>query len=298
MEVITSPLKASTTAPTGLTEEQTSGLTRLVTRLYCLPYSEEFRQPVQIKYPDLFEQYRSTILVPSDLGTILLKLKKRKYKSLNECNRELKLCFKNAIEFNADLSNLVSISNHLLAFTEHMWHEIIQTPFRSAKKGSGAHYQGGDELFINQVAKDRREHFEETQHMSLQFHEIQYLSHQLQQMQMGLTADDNDAFGGAFSTVATSCKIMIARGDGHNYPSLVELIAPFLEVMKTHFRVTAADSPALSPSSLLWPCFARTVYTSDTIPAALALQNNDLLCQLERVLGEVAAILFERYTRG
>lgn len=112
-----------------ITSGELSSLRRLVMSLYTLPFSNEFRQPIQILHPELLESYMFAIPKPIDLGTILLKLQNEEYHSVMECREDIKLVFSNAICFNSELSNLVAMANHLTWFSRNLWHEIMSTPF-------------------------------------------------------------------------------------------------------------------------------------------------------------------------
>jgi len=290
-----------------ITDEQIAGLTRLTMRLYCLPYSEEFRQPVQLKYPELVETYLSVIRTPSDLGTILLNLKHKKYKNINDCAKDLRLCFQNAIQFNADLSNLVSISNHLLRFTENLWHSIMQTPFnKSSKKTSST---SDNILFRHQIAKNCRLHYEETSNMSMISDEIQYL---LERMESVTTNASDHHFSDAFTAVLKNCRaslnFAVSDDEITKYPSLADLISPLVGVVKAKFppKVTqsidvdnSTENDTATEAQLMYPCFMTSAFSDEkTFPEALALQNSGPMRCFERILGEVTAILFERLTRG
>ena len=294
----------------GLSEEQIAGLTRLTMRLYCLPYSEEFRQPVQVKYPDLLETYMSIIRTPSDLGTILLKLKNKSYRTIEECAKELKLCFQNAIQFNADLSNLVSISNHLLTFAENLWHSIIQTPFEksSKKSSSSATVPTDSSLFHRKVAKNRKINFDETYQMDMKLDEIQYLLDRLENI---VVNSQSDFLNDSFELVVKNCKDAIGRASTDDTAklktSLKELLTPLLDSVKSNYPALQSignesdgtDMSTLEEDQPIFPCFMQLLYSSEkSYPQALALQNNGLLRSLEYSLGEVSSILFERCTRG
>ena len=323
--------KKKTSPSAGVTEEQIAGLTRLAMRLYCLPYSEEFRQPVEVKYPDLMDDYLTFIRTPADLGTILIKLKNQSYKSIQECAQELNLCFQNAIRFNADLSNLVSISNHLLSFTENLWHAIMQTPFTHASKKTTA--APDMQKFQQQMRKSRQIHFDETHSLPLKMDEMQYFYEQVQK----LTIPKSSLWSDAFETMLNSCTTASTCDESEKeeeeedkvkkdveYPSVSQLISPIVAVMKSNYPcapkqsqpekensdeddVTTSPAPPTSPSPPSsevvagpdYSCFLSMVYAdTTTYPSELSLENNEVLKQFESVLGEIISILFERCTRG
>lgn len=301
----------SPTAQKGLTDDQVAGLTRLTMRLYCLPYSEEFRQPVQVKYPDLLEAYMSVIRTPCDLGTILLKLKNKTYKTADDCAKELKLCFQNAIQFNADLSNLVSISNHLLTFTENLWHSIMQTPFTKPVKKTTA--TADAQLFRQQASKSRQMHYQETKNMPMRQDEVQYFLDQLNHMPF---SSGHCPFQDAVQSMMTTCWSALSTAGPEDdttepvaFPSLAEFLAPLLDIVTTKFPQDAQKPPQEVVSDLsdegvvtdshLFSCFLGSLSANEgSWSPALALETNKFLRDLDHVLGEVTAILCERLTRG
>jgi hypothetical protein len=301
------PTPSVSVQPVGLSDEQIQGLTRLTMRLYCLPYSDEFRQPVQVKYPDLLDSYTSIIKVPCDLGTVLLKLKNKTYTSIEACAKELKLCFQNAIEFNADLSNLVSISRHLLAFTENLWREILQIPFASPSKKAPIDMQ----VFSQRLKKNRQIHFEETYQMSLKGDEIEYFQTQLQVLEV----DVDSPFFSAVKQILATCDSVLSthskevnaetENNVSNFPSLIDLLSPVIDVIKNQFPCTEVKQQTITTSLEIFSsqhsCFMNTIFPSvdeSCYPQSLSFQNNSFLKMFDQGIGEVTAILFERCTRG
>ena len=75
-------------------------MVHLVTILYCRSIFHDFRIPVEILYPSLASSYLSIIKSPMDHGTLLVKLMKNQFKSINEFRKCLQLVHNNAMLFN------------------------------------------------------------------------------------------------------------------------------------------------------------------------------------------------------
>lgn len=114
-----------------MNQQQIESLQRCVLKVYCLPYCNEFRQPIQILHPDddFLKSYASIIHNPMDLGTVLLKIRNKEYNSIVQCRSDIKLIFNNAVVFNSDSSNLVSMSKHVAFYTKNLWHEIMNLSY-------------------------------------------------------------------------------------------------------------------------------------------------------------------------
>lgn len=266
-----------------LSDADYEGLTRLAMHLYCLPYTEEFRQPVHLKYPDLFETYLTTIKNPSDLGTILIKLKNKSYSSADECRRDLILCFKNAIQFNEDLTNLVSISNHLLSFAENMWHEIMKTPFYTPNKETNTL------SFDFKVSNRRKVRFDTVHYQPMLIDEVQYFLNRLNAMPLL-----DSPFYNTKAAMISKCENAMNSVDDNKKITLFDLVCPLLESLKQ----CCESSELVSADDMRFPCYAKFVLPSKKFSKAIDSQKDNFLNALERVLGEISSILFERLTRG
>lgn len=62
------------------------------------PYAIGFNLPIESSL-DSFELYKSKILQPTDLGKIMMKLNRNEYMNLDDFYDEVRLCFKNAIDY-------------------------------------------------------------------------------------------------------------------------------------------------------------------------------------------------------
>lgn len=109
-------------------------LERIAQLIYSKPYCADFHEPVLANHPELEEMYLKVIDQPMDLGTITKKIKKKEYKSYQECGRDIVLVFMNSLAFNAQIPTLVAISSHALLYSERLWENIFHTPMQSSRQ--------------------------------------------------------------------------------------------------------------------------------------------------------------------
>ena len=118
-------------------EESWIGIvTEVINKVYRRPYAQEFRRPVYILHPNLGKEYLNCISSPIDLATILVKLHKGQYISVEACKNDLHLLFSNAIKFNDEALNMIAISKHLMLYTANIWEDSIGESFSDSMLGS------------------------------------------------------------------------------------------------------------------------------------------------------------------
>eukprot|EP01041_Mallomonas_annulata_P003204 gene3204-6325_t len=115
------------------TEEELSIFTIVLSRLYCNPFAQEFRRPVHILHPTLLGTYLEVIKNPIDLATMVLRVDRSEYASLESFRSDIQLLFANAISFNEETLNMVSTSKHLLFYAKVLWEQYIGLPFYGNK---------------------------------------------------------------------------------------------------------------------------------------------------------------------
>lgn len=86
--------------PEFLRNERFLAMEQVLTILYCRDVFHDFRKPVEVMYPQLAATYQSIVKRPMDLGTLLLKTKKREILTVHELRISLQLVHNNALAFN------------------------------------------------------------------------------------------------------------------------------------------------------------------------------------------------------
>lgn len=112
-----------------LSDQESLAVEEILTLLYCCPSFQDFRKPVEILYPALWEQYQKVIATPVDLGNLLLNSKRGLLK-INELREYMQLVSKNCIKFNGNASIMVNIANHYLTYATALFEEILNLPFK------------------------------------------------------------------------------------------------------------------------------------------------------------------------
>ena len=111
-------------------EVEAALLVQILRVIYCRSISREFRQPVDVMYPneELVKAYSSVIQYPMDLGTLLHGAMKRKLKVSNYRDG-LKLVFRNAIQFNSDTFIVINVAKHLNTLSCGLYEEAFCQPY-------------------------------------------------------------------------------------------------------------------------------------------------------------------------
>lgn len=86
-------------------------------RLFDHPLAEIFRYPVDL---DVYTDYRQYVKYPMDLSTVLDKLGKKKYRSVNEWQRDIELIWSNCRLYNKDSPVLNSYIEELQGYFKKM----------------------------------------------------------------------------------------------------------------------------------------------------------------------------------
>jgi hypothetical protein len=97
-----------------LTPAQFRGMETIMSILYCRNIFQDFRKPVERMYPHLAGTYQSLVKRPMDLGTLLLKTRKREVRTIQEFRTCLQLVHNNALKFNEGMITAVELFNKLI----------------------------------------------------------------------------------------------------------------------------------------------------------------------------------------
>jgi hypothetical protein len=144
--------------------------------------------------------------------------------------------------------------------------------------------------------------------------EIEYFLNRLENIPEPTNNENESSFIDTFKSLQQNCKIAI---DAKQYPTLMDLISPIIEVAQKNFpfqykekssevekekEQEGTDNESQKDNSMIFPCFVtsweKKLNDNQSPPVALSLRDNIFLRHFESVLGEVLAILFERRTRG
>ncbi len=124
-------------SPATTTEEHTQ-IIHLLSILYRHHIFAEFRSPVLVQYPALFDSYAVKISDPMDLGTLLCHALQHRL-TVSELRDGLQLVVSNALSFNKDYSPyIIAVTKHLdlmaMGLFEEMFSELYQAIYNSASK--------------------------------------------------------------------------------------------------------------------------------------------------------------------
>lgn len=81
-------------------KERCQAMEHMLSILYCRSVFRDFRKPVELMYPHLAQTYGTLVKRPMDLGTLLLKAKRREIVTIQEFRTTLQLVHNNALLFN------------------------------------------------------------------------------------------------------------------------------------------------------------------------------------------------------
>jgi hypothetical protein len=93
--------------PDVVRKERFASMEKVMTILYCRHAFQDFRKPVEVSYPHLAQTYHSLVKRPMDLGTLLLKTKKKEVLTIQEFRVNLQLVHSNALLFNEGMNKTV-----------------------------------------------------------------------------------------------------------------------------------------------------------------------------------------------
>lgn len=146
-------------------KERCQAMEHMLSILYCRSVFRDFRKPVELMYPHLAQTYGTLVKRPMDLGTLLLKARRKEIVTIQEFRTTLQLVHNNALLFNEGmfivfvqsmmlnllhhwvyaivLYNCVGaplmegISRHLEHFSEGLFEEIMRYPYHSPALAKG-----------------------------------------------------------------------------------------------------------------------------------------------------------------
>lgn len=99
----------SSSVKIGLTPEQIEKCLALTQKIYDLPFTTEFRMPVDRNITAYYE----TIQNPISLSEIIENLKNNEYKSIDQWKEDMKRVWTNAMEFNKEVTVLYQLAKYM-----------------------------------------------------------------------------------------------------------------------------------------------------------------------------------------
>jgi hypothetical protein len=111
---------------------------KIVSQVYSRLEAEPFREPVDWKTLGLFD-YPQLIKKPMDLGQIKDKLEKNEYNSLHDAAEDVRLVWKNCMQYNADGSDFYKLAQNLSKKFEDKYTKLLkELNVQSPQKGKTA----------------------------------------------------------------------------------------------------------------------------------------------------------------
>eukprot|EP00551_Chaetoceros_affinis_P008380 CAMPEP_0203673614 /NCGR_PEP_ID=MMETSP0090-20130426/13246_1 /ASSEMBLY_ACC=CAM_ASM_001088 /TAXON_ID=426623 /ORGANISM="Chaetoceros affinis, Strain CCMP159" /LENGTH=228 /DNA_ID=CAMNT_0050539309 /DNA_START=99 /DNA_END=788 /DNA_ORIENTATION=+ len=98
---------------------------KLVSQIYSRADAEPFREPVDWKTLGLFD-YPQLIKKPMDLGQIKKKIEKEQYTTLHDAAEDVRLVWKNCMQYNADGSDFFKLADSLKKRFEDRYAKLLK----------------------------------------------------------------------------------------------------------------------------------------------------------------------------
>mmetsp|Transcript_16403 Transcript_16403/g.24056 ORF Transcript_16403/g.24056 Transcript_16403/m.24056 type:complete len:223 (-) Transcript_16403:365-1033(-) len=112
-----------------------SAITKIVSQIYARSDAEPFRDAVDWKALGLYD-YPQIVKRPMDLGIVKRKLETAGYKSIHDAAEDVRLVWKNCMEYNADGSDFYILAQNLSKRFEDKFAKVVKET--NSGKGSGA----------------------------------------------------------------------------------------------------------------------------------------------------------------
>lgn len=139
---------------------------KLVSQVYSRSDAEPFRAPVDWKTLGLFD-YPQLIKKPMDLGQIKRKIEKDSYTTIHDAAEDVRLVWKNCMQYNADGSDFYKLAQSLSKRFEDKYTKLlkelnIQIPTKSGAGdggGSGAGSSNGPAVVVPEPTLEEKRAF-------------------------------------------------------------------------------------------------------------------------------------------
>lgn len=102
-----------------------SAMSKLVGQIYSRPDAEPFREPVDWKSLALYD-YPQIIKKPMDLSQIKRNIENNKYGSINDAAEDVRLIWKNCMQYNADGSDFYILAQNFSKSFENKFAKLVK----------------------------------------------------------------------------------------------------------------------------------------------------------------------------
>jgi len=116
-------------------------MAKMVSSMYNRSDAEPFREPVGWKELGLFD-YPELIKKPMDLGLVKAKLEKDEYPTVHHAANDVRLVWKNCMQYNADGSDFYNLASALSKKFEERFKKLVKEAGVSAPSSSKAKKTG------------------------------------------------------------------------------------------------------------------------------------------------------------
>jgi hypothetical protein len=285
-------------------DSQHTGLVKILTILFQKSLCREFRLPVEVLYPDLFELYNKVVKHPVDLGSLLLKCMRNQL-TVNQAREELKLVFKNAILFNQEYVDMVAISKHVDNFSSALFEEIIKLPYNNAGLAM-------EKFYLKRLLK-RELRYEMIRDIPLKLSEIKNVADALRSMK---SITPNNLLLPLEECLNKCSKSVISNGENsYMLSTLFDVLKPLLLTCRgdiNHTTTSLCESAVRADLPAICNYFHDFLTDSMMVSAYPYVRNNfklknlprphdnllKFLSSLDEVLGVLIVGICERMTRG
>lgn len=108
-----------------MTSPEWQAMSKLVTLFYGKTDAEPFREPVDWKSLGLFD-YPQVIKKPMDLGLVKKNLNDGKYKTVHDAADDVRLIWKNCMQYNADGSDFYNLAQNMSKKFEEKFAKLVK----------------------------------------------------------------------------------------------------------------------------------------------------------------------------
>jgi hypothetical protein len=263
-------------------------------------------------YPEIAFNYLKAIHEPMDLGSLLFLLHKETG-SLISIRNKLRLIFSNAISFNTDAHQMISISSHINSFAKSLWVELMNIPYIPEPIASNVSFS--TERYLSRFNRFR---FVSSYNMSI--FEVKELNSKLKELEMQNQFDknENDDFMGNFTKrLKETLKIFqntidsfepLDSNENDNKTTASKDSTHFITKLTLndafHLISESLDFKSLkfsadSNQSYILPSFISSKYSNFYVQRDSINPNAiEVLNLVDDIIGELLPTVVERLTRG
>lgn len=133
-------------------------MAKLVSQVYNRTDAEPFREPVGWKELGLFD-YPEIIKKPMDLGQVKAKIERDEYTTVHHAANDVRLVWKNCMQYNADGSDFYNLASALSKRFEEKFKKLLKeagvpAPSSSKAKKNGRAVTRGEESLCQEFVQN------------------------------------------------------------------------------------------------------------------------------------------------